>query len=228
MIRAVVFDIDGTLQDWETTIDRALDALRPDVPPAFRDGLAERLRATLEEQAFVRREGIVVERNHWLLLAAPMPLWRAALPGADAEVIEGVANKCRALLRAVPYSDARPALELLSGRYAIGALSNSPYADRWLEDLGLRERFETVIATQEGWRKPHPEGFQRVCDELGVRQGEAVYVGDGLVNDVEGALSAGMTPVWIDRYDERHPLPKGAHRIASLGELESLLAGLGH
>jgi FMN phosphatase YigB (HAD superfamily) len=74
MIRAVVFDIDGTLQDWETTIDRALAALRPEVAPEHRDGLAERLRRAIEEQAFVRREGIVVERNQWLLLADPMPL----------------------------------------------------------------------------------------------------------------------------------------------------------
>jgi putative hydrolase of the HAD superfamily len=226
MIRALVFDIDGTLQDWETTIDRALEALAPEVAPPYRDGLAERLRLAIEEQAFVRREGIVVERNHWLLLADPLPLWRAALPGADGTLAERVANRCRALLKAAPYPDARPALESLRGRYALGALSNSPYAERWLEDLGLRGYFTSVVAALEGWRKPHPEAFRRACDGLGVPDREAVYVGDGLVNDVEGALGAGLTAVWIDRYDERHPLPEGARRIASLLELEELLAEL--
>ena len=32
------------------------------------------------------------------------------------------------------------------------------------------------------------------------------YVGDSLIADVRGALSAGLTAVWIDRFGDGNPL----------------------
>ena len=46
-----------------------------------------------------------------------------------------------------------------------------------------------------GARKPDPAIFQRALDELGVDAAGALFVGDRLVDDVQGAAGVGMTTV---------------------------------
>ena len=43
MLRAVIFDIDDTLQDWQAAIDRALREVLEDVAPELRAAVPERL-----------------------------------------------------------------------------------------------------------------------------------------------------------------------------------------
>lgn len=223
MIRAVIFDIDDTLLDWEASIARALRGVLPEVPPAHRDGLTDRLQQALADYAFVIRDGLVVDRKYWMLLLDPVPPWRAALVDADPELVQDLAQRFQSLLDPLPFASAQPALEALLGRYALGVLSNSPRSEKTLDRLGLRRFFDAVVAASDPHRKPHPAAFRRAYRLLGVRPAEAVYVGDSLANDVEGALSAGLIPVWVDRHGDDYPLPNGARSIASLEELPSLL-----
>ena len=226
MIRAVIFDIDGTLSDWETSIDRALRDVLPEAPPAHRDGLPDRVRQALVDYAFVVRDGQVVDRKHWLLLSDPVPPWRAALPSADPNLAPSLAQRFQSLLDAIPFADVAPTLEALRGKYALAVLSNSPRSEEALSRLGLRHYFDVAVAASEQRRKPHPEAFWHACGALGVAPAEAAYVGDSLLNDVEGALRAGLIPVWVDRYGDDYPLPEGAHRITSLDVLPGLLVEL--
>lgn len=226
MIKAVIFDIDGTLYDWEASIDRALRDVLPEVPTAYRNGLTNRMRQALADYALVVRDGLVVDRKYWLLMVDPVPPWRAALPDADSELAQRVAQRYQSLLDAVPFADASPALEALRVEYALGVLSNSPRSEETLTRLKFRHYFDAVVAASEPWRKPHPEAFRRACRALGVAPSEAVYVGDSIANDVEGALGAGLIPVWVDRYGDDYDLPEGAWRITSLEGLPDLLAEL--
>jgi putative hydrolase of the HAD superfamily len=67
---------------------------------------------------------------------------------------------------------------------------------RDLEQMGLAERLDfAVFSSEVGKRKPHPAIFERALEALGVAAVDAVFVGDRLLEDVQGAGELGMTTV---------------------------------
>lgn len=61
------------------------------------------------------------------------------------------------------------------------------------EALGLAVHLDALVVSAEvGVRKPAPEIFLRACAELGVDPAAALFVGDDLRNDVQGAAGVGM------------------------------------
>jgi HAD superfamily hydrolase (TIGR01509 family) len=106
----------------------------------------------------------------------------------------------------------RPAHEVLGAAQALletlrerglktGLVANSwPEPARLLRsdaaDYGLARLFDTMVFSGEvGAMKPAPEIFLRALEELGVAPEAAMYVGDRLESDVQGAASVGMTTV---------------------------------
>jgi putative hydrolase of the HAD superfamily len=81
-----------------------------------------------------------------------------------------------------------------------GLVSNA-WDPRWLMErelaaMGLLERLDAVVFSSEvGVRKPRPEIFYRVLDELGVEPERSVFVGDRLEADIKGAADLGMTTI---------------------------------
>ena len=67
---------------------------------------------------------------------------------------------------------------------------------RELDELGVAERVDAIVLSGEvGARKPEPAIFERALEELGVAAAAALFVGDRLVDDVQGAAAAGMRTV---------------------------------
>lgn len=105
------------------------------------------------------------------------------------------------------YDDVLPALETLSQQFMLGSISNG-FAD--LREIGLAPHFQTSIAAREfGCAKPDPRIFHAACEVLGVKPHEALYVGDDLLLDVQGAQQAGLRGAWMNRHrlemkDERY------------------------
>ena len=97
----------------------------------------------------------------------------------------------------VPYDDVVPALLRLKGRVLLGSITNGN-AD--LQAIGLAHHFDASLAAfQFGFAKPDPAIFQAGCRALGVAPREALYVGDDLRLDVQGAQQAGLRAVWLKR-----------------------------
>ncbi|HEY5983517.1 MAG TPA: HAD family hydrolase [Anaerolineales bacterium] len=84
--------------------------------------------------------------------------------------------------------------------HTLGVISNRehPFADE-LDELGLTPFFALTIASGEfnTW-KPEPQIFLHACAQLGLQPNETVYVGDNWFADVVGAKNAGVTPVLYD------------------------------
>ncbi|HEV8461628.1 MAG TPA: HAD-IA family hydrolase [Gaiellaceae bacterium] len=65
-----------------------------------------------------------------------------------------------------------------------------------VESYGLASLLDVVVFSDDlGVSKPDPEIFLHALRTIGVEPEAAMYVGDGLVNDVQGAARVGMTTV---------------------------------
>lgn len=93
-------------------------------------------------------------------------------------------------------------------------------ACRFLETHHLLGYFPVVVAGDDGHgRKPEPGPFQAALEKLGSRPEQAIFVGDRIDDDCEGALNAGLGAVLIDRDDFHAWVDHGA---ATYGVLRSL------
>lgn len=83
-------------------------------------------------------------------------------------------------------------------------VSNTPWgspSEHWKMELqrwGLLEAVdEVVFCVDVGWRKPAPEVFSHTLSLLNACPDRALFVGDDVRWDVEGANRAGITPVLV-------------------------------
>ena len=106
-----------------------------------------------------------------------------------------------------------PALEQLREGYALGVLTNGPRPESVLRRMGFAHYFDSIVTVFGGTKKPAGVAFEGALDALGAEPATTAHVGDSLIADVQGALSAGLTPIWIDRFGDGNPLPRV--RIAS-------------
>jgi putative hydrolase of the HAD superfamily len=120
------------------------------------------------------------------------------------------------------HPDTFPALDdLVEAGHRLAVVSN--WSDRLgglLGDLGLLNYFEVLaVSAVVGVDKPEPALFHHALACLDVRPEQALHVGDDPQNDLEGALSAGMDALLLDRTG----LSAGSHVITSLQELPERL-----
>jgi putative hydrolase of the HAD superfamily len=100
-----------------------------------------------------------------------------------------------------PTAMSRSLLESIRNRgLKTGLVSNTWESRRLLlgdlEQQGLRERLDTIVFSSDlGVRKPRPEIFRRALDELRVAPERALFVGDRLRADIQGARAVGMRTV---------------------------------
>lgn len=95
------------------------------------------------------------------------------------------------------YDDALAALEFLSARYPLVALSNGN-AD--VHRVGLGGYFKAAFSAREfGVGKPDPRIFHAAAEAVNVHPSEMLHVGDDAHLDGVGGLNAGMQVAWVNR-----------------------------
>jgi N-acetyl-D-muramate 6-phosphate phosphatase len=191
-VRAVLFDLDGTLLDTAPDMVGALNAL-----------LHEQGRAPLPYES-VRS---VVSHGAARLVKSGFPdagpAEAAALQGRFLEIYRGALSRGTRLFPGMPL-----VLETLAARHLkSGVVTNKPawLTDPLLEALGLRARFECVVSGDTlAERKPHPLPLLHAAQLAGVAPAECIYVGDA-ERDVQAAHAAGMQAIVADYgYIEAH------------------------
>jgi putative hydrolase of the HAD superfamily len=101
------------------------------------------------------------------------------------------------------YDDVWPAFERAKAaglRMAILTNGPSDGQRRKLKATGLGDSVDHVAIGEEiGFSKPHAAAFQAVIDRFGIRNSEALMVGDSPTLDYDAALSAGLQALLLDR-----------------------------
>ena len=220
-VRAVLFDLDGTLLKTckaPVVMRRLLEHLgihRPleEVSRAYREveeGLDPRDLPTLLDEFYVRLDIRILEKLHV----------RSNTRG----LAEFIAAHWLDYAAVGLYPDAVEVLPLLKERgLRIGLVTNALRSDldKILPEVGLHGFFDAVVMIDTlGKMKPDQEVFLHALHELGVSPSEAVFVGDEVEADYEGALRAGLTAFLIDR--EGMAQDESLDSISSLRELLDL------
>ena len=92
-------------------------------------------------------------------------------------------------------------LKRLRKKVKLAIVSNAQrlFTTRELEKYGLLKYFDYILFSSDVKAcKPSRKIFRRALKDMKLDPRNAVYVGDDLFNDVEGAQDAGMRTIWID------------------------------
>lgn len=183
-MRAVIFDLDGTLVDSLPGIAAGLNQALEEA--GFPGHSEERVRTFIGNGSrMLVKRGLggdppedLVDRTLALFFEAYQATWR---PGTT------------------PYPGISDLLtELRSDRLPLAVFSNKPH--RFTVEM-TRELFPDCFDSIRGQqdelpRKPDPTGAHLIAEELGIPPEEVAFVGDSTV-DFETAVAAGMTPVMV-------------------------------
>ena len=91
--------------------------------------------------------------------------------------------------------------------------------------LGIDRFFESVtLSSVAGVAKPSPQIFQRALAKHDAAASEALHVGDGFREDVQGAAAAGIRALRLRRESEPD-LQSGVETISTLTEVISFMEG---
>lgn len=72
-----------------------------------------------------------------------------------------------------------------------------------LKSVGLHDYFKVItVSGEHGWNKPARELFDVTAQRLGLTPAEILHIGDSLREDVEGARAAGFQALHLDRDGE--------------------------
>jgi len=116
-----------------------------------------------------------------------------------------------------------PVLQKLQD-FPLGIITNGSIEQqsRKIDFTNIRSYFDCIVISEEvGIAKPHPEIFHHACSLLHCSPEDCYFIGDSLENDVLGALSAGMKPVWFNSTDT--PVPERFSSIKIISNLEEVL-----
>ena len=207
MIKAVFFDLDGTLCDsdtaWSIAQSETFQLLHKQYPNVSEEALTEAWK-TVHQRLFQQLNAgkcamadVRDARFQCLFKELGLPIDKGMEELSD--------FFCSRYLTSLHLYNDVTVLEELHA-YHIGIITNGAHDEHTdsqlskVRHLGLSERIQSLTISGEiGIRKPRVEIFQVACERAGVLPKEALFVGDTIGNDIVGANRAGMTSVFINR-----------------------------
>ena len=207
MIKAVFFDLDGTLCDsdtaWSIAQSETFQLLHKQYPNVSEEALTEAWK-TVHQRLFQQ-----LNAGKYAMADVRDARFQCLFKELGLPIDKGMEELsdffCSRYLTSLHLYNDVTVLEELHA-YHIGIITNGAHDEHTdsqlskVRHLGLSERIQSLTISGEiGIRKPRVEIFQVACERAGVLPKEALFVGDTIGNDIVGANRAGMTSVFINR-----------------------------
>lgn len=223
-ITAILFDLDGTLVKHGHVL----------LPPVLNKWGYPR--ALAEVEAVVEAElrwvyGETIKAGEWT--AEIIRDWQTRIlrglniPDADGERVQQLLDFYRTDPVPPLYDDVKGLLEQLrTDGFRLGIITQRGRkgTETFLTEHGIGDHFETVVCGNDGHgRKPTPGPFLASIEQLGCAPERAIFIGDRIDDDCEGALGAGLGAFLIDRYERFRNEAQNHERITYLSSLDELV-----
>lgn len=187
MIKAVLFDFDGTLADTAPDLGHALNRQR------IARGLPELPIAQIRPQASAGSRGL-------------LGLGFNIKPGDDDyesmrdEFLDFYTQRlCHDTCLFPGVDELLNQLEMMNLPWGIVTNKPARFAHPLIEMLGLAQRVACIICGDEITNtKPHPEPLLTASNKMAIAPANCIYLGDD-IRDVQASLAAGMQPI-VARY----------------------------
>lgn len=228
-LKAVFFDVKGTLWDNQGCARHVMEIVLPKFTPPLPQGDTQEIILRFNAVLFdlPRREHIRDRRPFSTLkrFEALLDSYNVQDPRLARRLSHTYDSVRRLAMRQFLRSDALPVLAEL-GRRGLqrGVIMNgAPALQRHLvQALGLEPHLEHVILGEvEGYSKPDLRLFKRALELADVEADRMLYVGDSPLTDMLGAARAGMRTVWFSSGRRRLPknFPVPDFTVSSLTEV---------
>jgi putative hydrolase of the HAD superfamily len=224
-IRAISFDADGTLWDFEKVMRYSLGCVLKELQTHDSNAAA-----LLDIDKMIEIRNLLSEElkgKTTNLETIRLESFRKILEtiGRSNDILAEHLNKVYLEHRYEDislFNDVLPTFNKLQKKYTLGLLSNgNSYPDR----CGLEGMFQFVVFSQDyGVEKPDPKLFNIAVEKSGYAKSQLLHVGDSLETDVIGAMKIGIKYVWLNRKHMKNDLGLEInYEITSLSELPEIL-----
>ncbi|MFB3164842.1 HAD family hydrolase [Neobacillus sp. 179-J 1A1 HS] len=191
MIKAVLFDLDGTLLDRDESVKKFID---------HQYDRLNRIVGHIPIETYVKRfieldqRGYVWKDKVYQRLVEEFQITEMTWEELLQDYVSEFKNHC------VPFPNLISTLDKLKSRdIRLGMITNGrgQFQLDNIKALGIEKYFDTILISQwEGIKKPDPEIFKRALKQLNVSPHQSIFVGDHPDNDVKAAQNVGIKGVW--------------------------------
>lgn len=212
MIKAILFDLDGTILDRKSSLKKFIDYQYDE----FKNYLNH-----IEKETF-KSKFIELDQNGYVwkdkVYEQLIDIFNITHISADVFLNDYINNFCNHCL---PYSNLKATLDLLvSNGYKLGIITNGKYPFQLnnIKALYIEQYMDVILVSdKENIKKPNPLIFERAAKKLNVDLSECLFVGDSFKNDYEASRLAGMHSIY--RLNNENELHNETNQIKNLYEL---------
>jgi putative hydrolase of the HAD superfamily len=191
MIKAVIFDLDGTLLNRDASVRKFIDEQYERL-----NRWVGHIPKTIYTSRFIELDGhgYVWKDKVYQQLVDEFNINQITWECLLQDYLEEFKKSC------VPFPNLSNMLEVLKSKsIRLGMITNGKGKFQMdnIEALGIENYFDTILVSEwESIKKPSPEIFKKALNQLKVSPNESIYVGDHPETDIKGAQNIGMKGIW--------------------------------
>ncbi|QFF98648.1 HAD family hydrolase [Psychrobacillus glaciei] len=219
MIKAVLFDLDGTLLNRDESVKKFIndqyERLHNYLGHISKENYMTRF-IVLDSHGYVWKDKVYQQ------LVEEFKIQDISWEFLLQDYISEFKNFC------VPFPHLHNVLEELKENNLILGMITNGYGQFQMDNieaLGIEKCFDTILVSEtEGIKKPNPEIFERALKRLDVVPSESIFVGDHPENDVKASEFVGMKGVW--KKDNQWGTFETDYIVNDLAELPTIIKKL--